>query len=85
MRTDARRRAPLPTVGSQPPKTETVSADPSRCRKCGSTERTGYGHTREVAHGGVHEGQAYTHVVWRRTSCTNCGQVRDDISRENRL
>lgn len=57
----------------------------SRCPKCGSTERVPYYNRRERAIAGVTpEGHPYTHVVWRRTRCENCGQVRDDRTYEQR-
>jgi hypothetical protein len=30
------------------------------------------------------EGQPFTHTVWRRTKCADCGQFRVDRHRENR-
>jgi hypothetical protein len=66
---------------SKPP---IVEATPTRC-KCGSTERERYFHTLKRAIAGVTAGgQPYTHVVWRRTRCRACGQVRTDRGRENR-
>lgn len=57
----------------------------SRCPKCGSTERVPYYNRRERAISGVTpDGHPYTHVVWRRTRCENCGQVRDDRTYEQR-
>lgn len=64
-----------------------VVVEPSRCTRCGSTARTGYSGTTEVARaipGETPEGKPYTHIVWRRTCCRDCGQVRCDKSFENR-
>jgi hypothetical protein len=80
----ARANAAGPAAGVAQPRTDVVTVEASRCRKCGSTERTGYGHTREHAYAGLYDGKPYTHVVWRRTSCAKCGQVRDDRTLENR-
>ena len=61
-------------------------ATPSRCAKCGSTERTGYADVRTMPFAGADSaGNPYTHVVWRRTSCKHCGQSRIDRSSENRI
>lgn len=55
------------------------------CPACGSTEREPYYNRREMAAGGVDSaGKPYTHVIWRRTKCAACGQVRDDRHFENR-
>jgi len=66
-------------------KTETLEVPVSRCPMCQSTERTAYHTTRELEYTGINANhQPYTHVVWRRTSCASCGQVRIDKSFENR-
>lgn len=54
------------------------------CPSCGSTERAGYFAKQEQEVSGVRDGKPYTHVVWRRTSCTACGQFRIDKTFENR-
>jgi hypothetical protein len=64
--------------------TDVVTVEPSRCRACGSTSRTPYTNTTEHEHRGLHEGRPYTHVVWRTTSCADCGQSRRDRHLENR-
>lgn len=62
-----------------------ATAQVTRCPKCGSTERLPYWLKREKAIAGVDAaGQPFTHVVWRRTRCADCGQVRDDRHVENR-
>jgi hypothetical protein len=63
---------------------ETVTVEPSRCQSCGSTEREKYFCTTTRAIAGSHDGQPYTHIVWRRTRCKACGQVRIDKSYEHR-
>lgn len=62
----------------------TAEAQLTRCRKCGSTDRTPYRRTTETAHNGQHQGQPYTHIVRRWTSCAACGQARVDMTHENR-
>ena len=63
---------------------ELVAAEPTRCPKCGSTERTPYRNPTEQAYAGVDQGKPYTHIVRRYTSCKACGQFRIDRSHENR-
>lgn len=67
-------------------KPDIVEVSLSRCQKCGSTDRTPYNRTttieRQIA--GEHDGQPFSHVVWRRTSCRNCGQARQDKTFELR-
>lgn len=73
-----------PQGAATKPKQEAI-ADPSRCGKCGSTNREPYHHKREMEYAGVDSsGKAYTHVVWRHTSCSDCGQARVDRALENR-
>lgn len=64
--------------------TEIVTVKASRCAKCGSTERTPYTNTLEREIAGLHEGQEYTHILWRSTTCASCGQGRRDRCFENR-
>lgn len=64
--------------------TEVVTVAPSRCRKCLSTERTAYVNPLEREIAGVHDGQPYTHIIWRSTKCARCGQGRKDRTFENR-
>lgn len=69
------------------PKAPISTVETSRCEKCGSTERTPYRSTKErQIHGRDHvTGLPYTHVVWRRTQCLNCKQMRVDRTFENRV
>lgn len=63
-----------------------VDAPVSRCPKCGSTRRTRLRQTQIQAHGGeTPAGLPYTHIVRRWVECVACGQVRIDITRENRI
>ena len=62
-----------------------VQAEVTACGACGSTDRQPYFNVRERAIAGVRDGKPFTHVLWKRTRCTNCGQIRDDRSYENRL
>jgi len=56
-----------------------VDSVPSRCPHCGSTERSPYSeHVREYEITGVHDGQPFTHIVYRPTQCLGCGQWRID-------
>jgi hypothetical protein len=72
--------------GSKTVKLPHAEAVVTRCRDCGSTERSEYINRREHECAGVTpDGQPYTHTVWRDTTCTNCGQRRCDITRENRV
>lgn len=62
-----------------------ASTAPGRCPKCGSTDREPYHDVRAMQYSGTTEqGDAYTHIVWRRTRCKCCAQSRIDRSYENR-
>lgn len=65
---------------------EHATAEPSRCPKCGSTNRGPYTQKQVQEWGGVHPitGQPVTHIIRRWTSCTDCGQHRIDRSYENK-
>ncbi|MBX3440366.1 MAG: hypothetical protein KF861_22945 [Planctomycetaceae bacterium] len=64
----------------------TADVQLSRCRKCDSTARTKYLRTTETAHTGqLPNGQPYTHIVRRWTTCSDCGQARVDLTHENRV
>jgi hypothetical protein len=55
----------------------------SCCPSCGSAKREDYHNVRRLPFGGITpDGRAYTHVIWRRTRCLDCGQARDDKSFE---
>lgn len=72
-------------TGSRNKPRDTARVTPSRCRECGSTDRTPYTYTRRKPWAGVdREGQPCTHVVWRHTTCAACGQARVDRSLEYR-
>ncbi len=72
--------------GSENRQYDHVDASGTRWRKCGSTERTHYEQTREIAQAGTtSKGLQFTHVTWRRTCCKACGQWRIDRFFENRL
>ena len=60
----------------------------SRCPACGSTDRARYhdSTTRVLRHAGTtQDGRPYNVVVRKRTWCLACGQVRIDVSYENRV
>lgn len=62
-----------------------VEVEASRCRKCGSTERTGYENTRTTRLSSAavdRDGNPYNLIKWKRTKCLGCGQSRDDVFRE---
>lgn len=52
-----------------------VDVPPPACPKCGSTSRTKYHRTRELRNVKIGS-QFYPKVVFRRTSCIDCGQNR---------
>lgn len=57
----------------------------SRCPKCNSTNREAYSRNRTVVQNvaGTTEpgtGNPVTHMIFRTTKCTDCGQHRRDIS-----
>lgn len=59
--------------------------EPSRCPKCGSTNRSAYLSKHEQTFAGLDaSGQPYTHIIRQRTSCDDCGQHRIDRTLENR-
>jgi len=65
--------------GSRTATIETVVVQPSKCKKCGSTNRSKYVDKRTLdLLGQLADGTIYTSVTWRRTKCLDCGQVRDD-------
>ena len=58
---------------------QTVDVRLSRCNKGGSTERSKYYQKRELALTGINQdGEIYNRVIWRRTRCLECDQIRDD-------
>ncbi len=74
-------------MGSKTEERVVVVAQVTRCpvQTCKSTERDPYFNVRVIPIGGVDDdGNEYDTVVWRRTKCRNCGQVRDDKSFEMR-
>lgn len=88
--TTAATKAPQAGKPGRPPgartkKWEIVETVPAACPKCGSTKRAPYkGSPIEKAILGERGGRMFTHVVWRRTHCLQCGQHRKDKSFENR-
>ena len=58
---------------------------PSRCPKCGSTNRGQYHQVRNFNMKCANtddKGQLYNRVTWKRTKCRDCGQSRVDRFRE---
>jgi hypothetical protein len=57
-----------------------VDAPATACPKCGSTRREAYFNRRDLAVQGVCflTQKPYTSIIIRRTSCSDCGQHRDD-------
>lgn len=67
------------------PKPDVVVTSVTRCQKCGSTDREPYAGTVTRPIAGLDAGgKPFTHVIWRRTRCTACGQARIDRHHENR-
>lgn len=59
----------------------------SRCKRCGSSRRKPYqSDPTTLAAAGTDPitGASYTHVIWRRTACKDCGQARIDKCYEYR-
>lgn len=59
--------------------------EPSRCKKCGSTERSAYRPMAEALVTRTPSGLPATHAVWRACECKNCKQTRRDVFFENRI
>lgn len=58
-----------------------VDVPPSRCTRCGCTERATYNDMKRIpGHGTAPDGRPYTAVILRPTKCLNpdCGQHRND-------
>ena len=83
IRNSKRSRAGRP-AGAATNKKAPVDGAKTRCQSCGSTEREPYFGTIEHSIEGIRDGQPYTHVVWRRTRCRDCSQIRQDRFFENR-
>lgn len=74
---------PRPLSAEEIKPTPTTEVEASRCRACGSTNRTGYHHVTVQEYAGVTgDGRPYTSIVRRRTECLDCGQTRIDRSFE---
>jgi len=56
----------------------------THCRKCGSTNRAPYHNTVTHSIRGSHADREYDTILYRRTKCSDCGQVRVDKSHELR-
>ena len=55
----------------------------TQCRKCGSTRRSEYYNKRTLRVGNqMKDGVPFNRTTWRRTKCLECGQFRDDITRD---
>ncbi len=74
-RTTKRRGRPK---GSGGPPAPVEVVEPSRCPKCGSTERSPYFGTVTRDTAGVYQGKPFDRIVRHRTRCGNCGQTRVD-------
>jgi hypothetical protein len=64
--------------GSKNAPRPTVDAPLTRCPQCGSTDRERVGNAVRQESAGLHQGQPYNLIVWRRTKCLSCGQFRTD-------
>jgi hypothetical protein len=72
-------------AGSPNREVDIVEAPASRCSKCQSTRRTAYQPNpirKEIAGIDPVSGP-YTAIVWRRTTCADCGQARIDRQHVN--
>lgn len=84
--TNETEKKPIGRPPGSPNVRETAVAVPSRCNACASTERGPYLDKTELEFGGVDsQGQPFTHIVRRRVQCAGCGQMRIDVTRENRV
>ena len=64
---------------------ETAEVVATQCNACSSSNREPYfGKIERGIAGVLSDGREYSHVVWRRTRCRDCGQARIDRSYENR-
>ena len=70
--------------GSTNKQVDQATAEVSTCRMCQSTRRAPYMNKVEQQIAGVRNGKPFTHIVWRRTRCLDCGQHRSDVTWENR-
>lgn len=80
----AKRTGKRSTTGRKRTPRDVVAAKPTRCRHCGSTERTAYHHTTHhpAPCTGTYDGEPVTRLVRRRTECKNCGRARIDTHGE---
>lgn len=86
-KTDAGQKAKGRPRGSKNVRRDECDVVTSRCKKCGSSSRTPYqSDPTTLAAAGTDPitGAPYTHVIWRRTACRQCGQARIDKCYENR-
>ena len=67
--------------GAETKDRDTADVQLSRCRRCGSTERTPYYNKKELI---TRRDPQFTHIVLRYTSCAACGQHRVDRTLEKR-
>jgi ribosomal protein S27AE len=73
--------------GSRNVKAPVLAATPVACPRCGSTEseKVSGAENRVLAREGTApSGQPYTHIVWKRRRCCNCGQQHTEKSFELR-
>jgi len=61
-----------------------VEASNTCCPNCKSLRRSDYyGVVRNEIPGITEQGSPFTHVVWKRCDCLDCGQVRIEKHKEN--
>jgi len=58
--------------------TSTVETAATRCKQCGSSERTPYRSTYTKALSGEFEGEPFNQIIYRHTTCVACHQNRID-------
>ena len=74
-----------PQEAERPAEYDVVDTPPSRCVKCGSTDREPYWNRRVLnIAGSLPSGAKYDRIILRNTVCSNCGQHRVDRSHECR-
>ncbi len=71
--------------GSKTEQKPVIESRLSRCPICGSSERTPYVAKREMPYKGTSpDGRLCNVVIWRHTTCVQCGQARIDKTFELR-
>lgn len=67
-----------PKGSTNQPVNSTVEIAATRCKQCGSSERTPYRSTYTKALSGEFEGEPFNQIIYRHTTCASCHQNRID-------